>query len=139
MATILITGGAGFLGFHLSRELMSQGHSLICLDNFHTGSDKNIDVLRRHGNIEVIKQDVTEPFDFECDQIFNLACPASPIHYQSDPIKTITTNFLGAINALNLATKLNIPILQASTSEIYGDPLSILKSRVTGEMLIQSE
>lgn len=122
MAAILITGGAGFLGFHLSRELMLQGHSVICLDNFHTGSMKNIEILREYGQIDFINQDVTTPFDIECDSIFNLACPASPIHYQSDPIKTITTNFIGAINSLNLATRLNIPILQASTSEIYGDP-----------------
>lgn len=122
MATILITGGAGFLGFHLSKELMSQGHSIICLDNFHTGSDRNIEELKQFGNIQVVNQDVTEPFEIDCDQIFNLACPASPTHYQSDPIKTITTNFLGAINSLNLATRLNVPILQASTSEIYGDP-----------------
>jgi UDP-glucuronate decarboxylase len=122
MATILITGGAGFLGFHLSKTLMAQGDSVICLDNFHTGSMKNIEVLREYGKIEVINQDVTEPFRIECDSIFNLACPASPTHYQSDPIKTITTNFLGAINSLNLASELNISILQASTSEIYGDP-----------------
>lgn len=122
MSTILVTGGAGFLGFHLSKSLMTKGHSVICLDNFHTGSMENIEVLREFGNIEVINHDVTESFRLECDFIFNLACPASPTHYQSDPIKTITTNFLGAINSLNLATELNVPVLQASTSEVYGDP-----------------
>lgn len=122
MPKILVTGGAGFLGFHLTKALLVAGNSIVCLDNFHTGSKRNVEILKQYGDLKVIEQDVSEKFFVECDQIYNLACPASPPHYQLDPIKTITTNFLGAINSLDLASKLSIPILQASTSEVYGDP-----------------
>jgi UDP-glucuronate decarboxylase len=119
---ILITGGAGFLGSHLSRELLLQKHSVICLDNLHTGRLTNIEDLMVHPNFEFINQDVREPMDFDVEGIFNLACPASPIQYQNDPVRTLRTNVEGAINVLDLATKRNSRVLQASTSEVYGDP-----------------
>lgn len=119
---ILITGGAGFLGSHLSRKLITQGHEIFCLDNLYTGQLKNIADLLDNPNFTFINQDVVQPVDIDVNGIFNLACPASPIHYQSDPVRTIRTNVQGAINVLDLASKMNARVLQASTSEVYGDP-----------------
>ena len=118
---ILITGGAGFLGSHLAESLAVRGDEIIILDNFYTGSHRNLANLK---NIEVIRADVTEKFKLEVDYIYNLACPASPFHYQKFPVQTIRTSILGTLNALEEATRLGIPILQASTSEVYGDPES---------------
>ena len=120
---ILVTGGAGFIGSHLCHKLVEQGNEVICLDNLFTGSIENIKDLIDKSNFTFIEKDVIEPIDITVDQIYNLACPASPIHYQYNPIQTATTSFLGALNMLNLAKKLNARILQASTSEVYGDPL----------------
>ena len=119
---ILITGGAGFLGSHLCDRLISDGHEVICLDNFFTGSKQNIIHLLDNPNFELLRHDVVDPFKVEVDQIYNLACPASPVHYQHNPIKTVKTSVMGAINALGLAKRLGARILQASTSEVYGDP-----------------
>jgi UDP-glucuronate decarboxylase len=119
---ILVTGGAGFLGSHLCDELLRLGHEVISLDNFYTGSTKNISHLRNNENFESIRHDVTFPIQIEVEGIFNLACPASPIHYQNDPVQTLKTNIHGAINVLDLAKRTNARVLQASTSEIYGDP-----------------
>ena len=122
MERILITGGAGFLGSHLCERLIQAGHEVICLDNFFTGSKKNILPLLGNPNFELIRHDIINPLYLEVDQIYNLACPASPVHYQYNPIKTIKTNIMGTINVLGLAKRLNVKILQASTSEVYGDP-----------------
>ncbi len=122
MKKILITGGAGFIGSHLSERLLSEGNEVICLDNFFTGSKKNIVHLLDNPYFELVRHDVTMPYFIEVDQIYNLACPASPIHYQYNPIKTIKTSVMGAINMLGLAKRINARILQASTSEVYGDP-----------------
>jgi UDP-glucuronate decarboxylase len=119
---ILITGGAGFIGSHLAKRLLDSGHTVICLDNFFTGRIENVEQLREYKNFTLVRHDVTEPFEADVDQIYNLACPASPVHYQFDPIKTIKTSFLGAMNMLGLAKRVNARILQASTSEVYGDP-----------------
>ena len=119
---ILVTGGAGFVGSHLSRELIKLGHNVVVVDNFYTGSRQNLEDLRDNDNFEVIRHDITFPFYVEVDAVMNLACPASPIHYQKHPVQTTKTSVLGAINMLGLAKRLNIPILQASTSEVYGDP-----------------
>jgi UDP-glucuronate decarboxylase len=119
---ILVTGGAGFLGSHLCERLLEQGASVICVDNFFTGSRRNIDRLLDHHNFELIRHDVTFPLYLEVDQIYNLACPASPVHYQHDPVQTTKTSVHGAINMLGLAKRLRAQILQASTSEVYGDP-----------------
>jgi len=119
---ILITGGAGFLGSHLCERLLQEGHELFCLDNFFTGNKENIAPFLSLPTFHLIEQDVSIPFDLQIDQIYNLACPASPLHYQLDPVKTVKTNVLGAINMLELAKKYTIPIFQASTSEVYGDP-----------------
>lgn len=119
---ILVTGGAGFLGSHLCERLLNNGNAVICLDNFFTGSKENILPLLDHPSFTLIEHDVCQPIDIEADQIYNLACPASPIHYQHDPVKTIKTNVHGAINMLELAQKNGARILQASTSEVYGDP-----------------
>lgn len=119
---ILVTGGAGFVGSHLSRELIRLGHNVVVVDNFYTGSRQNLEDLRDNDNFEVIRHDITFPFYVEVDAVMNLACPASPIHYQKHPVQTTKTSVLGAINMLGLAKRLNIPILQASTSEVYGDP-----------------
>jgi UDP-glucuronate decarboxylase len=119
---ILITGGAGFLGSHLCERLLEEENEIICLDNFFTGSKKNITHLLANPLFEVIRHDITHPIFLEVDEIYNLACPASPVHYQYNPIKTIKTNVMGAINSLGLAKRVRAKILQASTSEVYGDP-----------------
>jgi UDP-glucuronate decarboxylase len=118
----LITGGAGFLGSHLIERLLLDGHNVICLDNFYTGTKDNLKNFIQNDQLEVIRGDVTEPFTFEVDAIMNLACPASPVHYQRFPVETTRTSVLGALNSLDLARKLDIPVFQASTSEVYGDP-----------------
>ena len=118
----LITGGAGFIGSHLAERLLNEGHAVIILDNFHTGSRDNIRHLLHNDNLEVYRHDVTDPYRLEVDAIYNLACPASPIHYQRSPVKTVLTSVMGVINALNLAKEIKARVLQASTSEIYGDP-----------------
>jgi len=122
MKRILITGGAGFLGSHLCDRLISKGNDVLCLDNFFTGSKNNIIHLLTNTRFELIRHDITNPILIEADQIYNLACPASPVHYQYNPIKTIKTNVMGTINMLGMAKRLNVKILQASTSEVYGDP-----------------
>ena len=119
---ILITGGAGFLGSHLADKLIGRGDEVICLDNLFTGSKRNIAHLWSNANFEFMRHDVIDPFKIEVDRIYNLACPASPIHYQYNAIKTIKTSVMGAINCLGLAKRLNARVFQASTSEIYGDP-----------------
>ena len=118
----LVTGGAGFLGSHLCERLLNDGHEVICLDNYFTGRLVNVDHLRDNRRFELIRHDVTEPILLEVDRIFNLACPASPIHYQFNPVKTIKTSVMGAINMLGMAKRVKARILQASTSEVYGDP-----------------
>ena len=118
----LVTGGAGFLGSHLCERLVKQGEEVICLDNFFTGRRKNIAHLLDYKNFEVMRHDVVDPFKVEVDRIYNLACPASPVHYQYNPIKTVKTSVMGAINCLGLAKRVGARILQASTSEVYGDP-----------------
>ena len=119
---ILVTGGAGFVGSHLCEALLGQGHEVVCLDNFYTGTRENIAHLNSNPRFDVICHDVCFPFYAEVDEIYNLACPASPIHYQNDPVQTTKTSVTGAINMLGLAKRLNAKILQASTSEVYGDP-----------------
>jgi UDP-glucuronate decarboxylase len=119
---VLITGGAGFLGSHLCERLLEQGANVICVDNYFTGTRRNIESMLDHHRFEVIRHDVTFPLYLEADQIYNLACPASPIHYQHDPVQTTKTSVHGAINMLGLAKRLRATILQASTSEVYGDP-----------------
>ena len=119
---ILITGGAGFLGSHLCDKLLGQGHEVICLDNLFTGSKANIAHLAGNPNFEFVRHDVIDPYKYEVDQIYNLACPASPPHYQYNPIKTTKTSVMGAINCLGLAKRLKARVFQASTSEVYGDP-----------------
>jgi len=123
MKTILVTGGAGFVGSHLCERLLKEGNEVICLDNYFTGNKQNILHLINNPYFELVRHDITEPYFAEVDEIYNLACPASPIHYQYNPIKTIKTSVMGAINMLGLAKRVNAKILQASTSEIYGDPL----------------
>jgi len=120
--SVLVTGGAGFLGSHLCDRLIRAGHDVICLDNFFTGSKRNIEHLIGDPRFEILRHDVTLPLYIEVDEIYNLACPASPIHYQRDPVQTIKTNVHGAINMLGLAKRIQCRILQASTSEVYGDP-----------------
>lgn len=119
---ILVTGGAGFIGSHLCEKLLGEGHEVICLDNFYTGSKQNVTHLLGNLRFELVRHDITDPYRIEVDEIYNLACPASPIHYQNNPIKTIKTNVLGTINMLGLAKRVKAKILQASTSEVYGDP-----------------
>lgn len=123
MSRILVTGGAGFLGSHLCDRLIKDGADVLCVDNFFTGSKHNIAHLRTHPNFELIRHDVTLPLYVEVDEIYNLACPASPVHYQHDPVQTTKTSVYGAINMLGLAKRVNARILQASTSEVYGDPV----------------
>ena len=122
MKRILVTGGAGFIGSHLCARLVNDGHDVICLDNYFTGSKKNVWHLIGRPNFELVRHNVINPYFAEVDEIYNLACPASPIHYQFDPIKTTKTSVMGALNMLGLAKRLNAGILQASTSEVYGDP-----------------
>ncbi len=122
MKRILITGGAGFLGSHLCERLLAEKHEVLCLDNFFTGSKDNIRHLLGNPHFECIRHDITNPIYLEVDQIYNLACPASPVHYQYNPIKTIKTSVMGTINALGIAKRVKARILQASTSEVYGDP-----------------
>jgi UDP-glucuronate decarboxylase len=122
MKRTLVTGGAGFLGSFLCEKLLDQGHEVIALDNFYTGSRKNISHLLDHPSFELIRHDIVEPLLLEVDWIFNMACPASPIHYQYNPVKTVKTSVMGAINMLGLAKRVRARILQASTSEVYGDP-----------------
>jgi UDP-glucuronate decarboxylase len=119
---IMVTGGAGFLGSHLCDKLLEQGHEVLCVDNLFTGTKRNIDHLHTHPRFEFVRHDVTFPLYVEVDEIYNLACPASPIHYQHDPVQTTKTSVHGAINMLGLAKRLKARILQASTSEVYGDP-----------------
>ena len=123
MKRILVSGGAGFIGSHLCTRLINNGHEVICLDNFFTGSKDNIAHLMGNHHFEVVRHDVTYPYSAEVDEIYNLACPASPIHYQHDPIQTAKTSVMGAINMLGLAMRLDAKVLQASTSEVYGDPI----------------
>jgi UDP-glucuronate decarboxylase len=119
---ILVTGGAGFLGSHLCERLVKEGHDVICLDNYFTGRKKNVEHLMDCHNFELLRHDITMPVFVEVDRIYNLACPASPVHYQYNAVKTIKTNVMGAINVLGLAKRVKARVLQASTSEIYGDP-----------------
>jgi len=122
MKRILVTGGAGFVGSHLCERLLNDGHEVICLDNYFTGQKQNLIHLMDNPYFELIRHDVTSPFFIEVDEIYNLACPASPVHYQYNPIKTIKTSVMGAVNMLGLAKRIKAKILQASTSEVYGDP-----------------
>lgn len=122
MKRILVTGGAGFIGSHLCERLLNEGNDVICLDNYFTGSKKNIVHLLKNPYFELVRHDITRPYFVEIDEIYNLACPASPVHYQYNPIKTIKTSVMGAINVLGLAKRIKAKVLQASTSEVYGDP-----------------
>ncbi len=122
MKKILVTGGAGFIGSHLCEALLAQGHDVVCLDNYYTGSKENILHLRDNPHFEIIRHDLIHPITLEVDQIYNLACPASPVHYQFNPVKTVKTNVMGTLNMLGLAKRVKARILQASTSEVYGDP-----------------
>ncbi|MBS1189742.1 MAG: family oxidoreductase [Rhodocyclaceae bacterium] len=120
---VMVTGGAGFLGSHLCDRLVAAGHEVLCVDNFYTGTRANIAHLLSHPNFEVLRHDITFPLYVEVDEIYNLACPASPVHYQNDPVQTVKTSVHGAINMLGLAKRVKAKILQASTSEVYGDPV----------------
>ncbi|WP_418637901.1 UDP-glucuronic acid decarboxylase family protein [Winogradskyella sp.] len=122
MKRILVTGGAGFVGSHLCERLLNEGNEVICLDNYFTGSKRNIEHLMDHNYFELVRHDIINPYMVEVDEIYNLACPASPVHYQHNPIKTVKTSVMGAINMLGLAKRVGAKILQASTSEVYGDP-----------------
>ena len=122
LKTIVVAGGAGFLGSHLCERLLADGHQVLCVDNFHTGSEANIAHLRRHPRFELLRHDITVPLFVQAQEIYNLACPASPQHYQRDPVYTVKTNVLGAIHMLELARHAKARVLQASTSEVYGDP-----------------
>ena len=122
MKKILITGGSGFIGSHLCERLLKEGNEIICMDNFFTGAKQNIKHLLNNHNFELFRHDVTIPFSVEVDEIYNLACPASPIHYQFDAIQTVKTSVIGAVNVLELAKRIKAKVLQASTSEVYGDP-----------------
>src|SRR5215475_4233309 len=119
---VLVTGGAGFIGSHLCERLLEMGYDVLCVDNFFTGTRRNIEHLLGHPRFEILRHDITFPLYIEVDEIYNLACPASPVHYQRDPVQTTKTSVLGAINMLGLAKRLRGKILQASTSEVYGDP-----------------
>ena len=119
---VLVTGGAGFIGSHLCERLLAQGDDVVCVDNYFTGTKHNVDHLRAHRNFELLRHAVTHPLVIEVDRIYNLACPASPVHYQYNPVKTTKTSVLGAINMLGLAKRVHARVLQASTSEVYGDP-----------------
>lgn len=123
MKRILVTGGAGFIGSHLCTRLIKDGHSVICLDNYFTGSRENVWHLTNNPRFELVRHDITNPYHAEVDEIYNLACPASPIHYQHDAVKTVKTSVMGAINMLALGRQVGAKVLQASTSEVYGDPI----------------
>ena len=129
---MLVTGGAGFLGSHLCERLVETGQDVLCVDNFYTGAKENIRHLLGRPNFELLRHDVTFPLYVEVDQIYNLACPASPIHYQRDPVQTTKTSVHGAINVLGLAKRVKARILQASTSEVYGDPETHPQDEATG-------
>src|ERR1700741_5057959 len=120
---VLVTGGAGFLGSHLCERLVAQGDDVLCVDNYFTGRKDNVAALLGNPHFEALRHDITHPLFVEVDEIYNLACPASPIHYQFDPVQTTKTSVIGAVNMLGLAKRLRVPILQASTSEVYGDPI----------------
>ncbi len=122
MKQVIVTGGAGFIGSHLCKSLLQDGHNVVCIDNLYSGQKRNITPLLDNKNFEFIRHDITHPITLEADQVYNLACPASPIHYQFNPVKTVKTNVMGAINMLGLAKRTKARILQASTSEVYGDP-----------------
>jgi nucleoside-diphosphate-sugar epimerase len=134
----LITGAAGFLGTNLALRLLQDGHEVIGLDNFHSGSRSNIELLKKNQRFCFIEHDVVNPYDIQCDVICNLACPASPPHYQRDPVYTLRISVLGTLHALQNAERYKSVLLQASTSEIYGDPLFIHNQKTTSEMLIRS-
>ncbi len=119
---VLVTGGAGFIGSHLCARLLAEGQEVLCVDNFYTGTRENLAPMLSHPRFELLRHDVTMPLFVEVDQIYNLACPASPVHYQFDPVQTTKTSVHGAINMLGLAKRLKCKVLQASTSEVYGDP-----------------
>ena len=136
---VLVTGGAGFLGSHLCERLLEKGQEVLCVDNFFSSSRRNVAHLMSSARFELIRHDVTFPLHVEVDEIFNLACPASPVHYQFDPVQTTKTSVIGAINMLGLAKRLKVKILQASTSEIYGDPEIHPQLRNTGATSIQSD
>jgi UDP-glucuronate decarboxylase len=131
---VLVTGGAGFIGSHLCERLLETGCDVLCVDNFFTGTRRNIEHLLDHPRFEIMRHDITFPLYVEVDQIYNLACPASPVHYQWDPVQTTKTSVLGAINMLGLAKRLRGRILQASTSEVYGDPRFIRSKKPIGVM-----
>jgi UDP-glucuronate decarboxylase len=122
MKKILVTGGAGFIGSHLCETLLNHGHDVVCLDNYFTGSKENILHLRNNPHFETVRHDLVNPITLEVDEVYNLACPASPVHYQFNPVKTVKTNVMGTLNMLGLAKRVKARILQASTSEVYGDP-----------------
>lgn len=134
MRKILVTGGSGFLGSHLCEKLLKKGNEVLCVDNFYTGTRQNISHLLNNPNFEVLRHDVCFPLFVEVDEIYNLACPASPVHYQHDPVQTTKTSVHGAINMLGLAKRLKAKIFQASTSEVYGDPAIHPQTRTTGAM-----
>src|SRR5882757_8231329 len=139
MKKILVTGGAGFLGSHLCERLLGQGHDVLCVDNFFTGTKENVAHLLDHKHFELMRFDITFPLYVEVDEIFNLACPASPIHYQFDPVQTTKTSVHGAINMLGLAKRVKAKILQASTSEVYGDPsMHPHDGRVVSNFIVQA-
>ena len=138
MARVLVTGGAGFIGSHLCERLLEAGHNVICLDNFFTGRGKMSEAARRNDYFELIRHDITQPILLEVDQIYHLACPASPIHYQYNPVKTIKTNVMGTINMLGLAKRVRARILLASTSEVTAIRCSIRRPRATGATSIRS-
>lgn len=120
---VLVTGGAGLVGSHLCKRLLADGHRVVCLDNLSSGNRRNLESLIEQPGFSLVVGDVREPVEFDVEAIYNLACPASPVHYQADPVGTLKTNVLGALNVLELARRLDVPVLQASTSEVYGDPL----------------
>ena len=129
---VLVTGGAGFLGSHLCERLLNNGHEVLCVDNFYTGRKTNIAHLLKNPNFELLRHDICFPLFVEVDEIYNLACPASPIHYQNDPVQTVKASVHGSINMLGLAKRIKAKIFQASTSEVYGEPAFIHSLRVTG-------